>query len=340
MRKLPNRLKPFLLFLTLGMGACGISGIFSSENPQGRLFSHRLHVQDQQLECLACHAKAEKEDKAGMPASLKKCMTCHEGEDESKPPERKLKALLGEKPEWSKVTEIPAEVRFSHKRHVVDAKVGCAECHEGIEKSAGITADVRVEMEDCMDCHASKGASNDCSTCHSETRTDTPPPNHRLNWKQNHGPVMRSADDTRYENRCSLCHTQEHCSSCHQDEAPRSHTNFWRLTGHGTAAGVDRSACVTCHRPDFCDRCHHETTPRSHTASWGGPRHNHCMNCHVPAAANTSCRLCHDDLSHRGAPPRPSDVQHAGVPASECRSCHTVVEMRHADNRDSCTACH
>jgi len=255
MSKLLSRLKPFCVILTLGVGACGVARMLGSEKTSGRLFSHKLHIQDQQLECATCHTRAEKEDQAGMPTSLKKCMVCHEGEDEKKPDDRKLAALLGR----SRVDERhrpPEDVKFSHRRHVAEAKVSCTECHRGIESSAGITDEVSLDMEACMDCHTRKSASNDCSTCHTTTRTDVPPPNHRLNWKQNHGPVMRTADDGRYENRCTLCHTEESCSTCHQDEPPKSHTNFWRLKGHGMAAGVDRTACATCHREDFCDRCH------------------------------------------------------------------------------------
>lgn len=340
MRTLRSRLKPFCVILTLGISACGVTKMFNADSKGTRLFSHKVHVQGESLECIACHAKAEKEDQAGMPASLKKCMLCHEGIDEGKSEDRKLATLLGEKPEWPRFTEAGEDIRFSHSLHVGGKGLACADCHPSMETNESVGPGLQVSMETCMECHAKQGASNDCDACHRTLKTDLPPPNHDLNWKQNHGPALRAHDDERYENRCWLCHTDQQCSSCHQDEAPRSHTNFWRLRQHGTAAGVDRTACATCHRDDFCDRCHRETEPSTHVGSWGEPGNRHCNGCHIPQTGGTNCSVCHDTIAHPSAPPRPSDAQHAGASASQCRTCHEVIGIPHIDNGDDCTSCH
>ncbi|MCC6741662.1 MAG: cytochrome c3 family protein [Planctomycetia bacterium] len=333
-----KRLKPFGLFLTIGIGACGVANIFAPAPEPARLFSHKVHVKDQQLECNSCHTKAAKEDEAGMPASLKRCMMCHETEDENKPPERKLAALLGEKPEWSHFTAQDDDIKFSHKRHVTDASLACAECHPGMEDNASVGDGMRMEMDTCMSCHEKKGASNDCLTCHKEMSQDKPPASHRLNWKQGHGHVARGQHFTKAQQDCALCHTESSCTACHQEEAPASHTNFFRLRGHVTAAQTDRSQCAVCHEEDSCNRCHEETAPRSHTAGWGAPRLQHCLGCHE-SSTTENCSFCHKDgaPSHRDAEDKP-DWHNPGM---NCRQCHGVTQiLPHPDNGGNCNACH
>ncbi|MBI2920842.1 MAG: cytochrome c3 family protein [Planctomycetes bacterium] len=332
-----SKLKPFCVILTLLVGACGVTRLLGNSKPPPRLFNHKKHVTDEGLECASCHNKATKEDGAGMPVSLKKCMLCHEGIDEQKGEGRHLADLLGEKPVWDLQLSQPEDIKFSHKRHVTDAGVACAECHKDIETNTAISPDMKLTMDDCMSCHTQKKASTECLTCHTEMRDDVPPPSHRLNWIRNHGPVIRTADDSNYENRCDLCHRQDHCTKCHQDEPPANHTNFWRLKGHSVSASVDRSRCATCHQDDSCDRCHQDTAPRSHTASWGSPKDRHCLSCHDNAG--TDCAFCHKEgtPSHLDAEDKPS-WHTAGM---NCRQCHGVTQpLPHPDNGDDCNACH
>ncbi|MBI4564687.1 MAG: cytochrome c3 family protein [Planctomycetes bacterium] len=325
--------------LAISLGACGLLKFLGLEKEPERPFSHLKHGKEQDLECQSCHTKAAKGAEAGMPVSLKKCMLCHEGIDEKQPPERKLAALYpGEKPAWSEVTKLPDEVIFSHKVHL-DKKVGCAECHRGIEESASITEAVRVRKEACMGCHAERQASNECSTCHTAIRKERSPQSHGLSWKETHGKVVRLGMEDPPENRCSLCHTESTCTSCHRDEPPKNHTHFWRIQGHAVAVGVDRSSCATCHRTDFCDRCHQDTQPRTHTAAWGSPRNYHCLSCHTPLRSE-GCALCHKSTpSHALAAPKP-DWHTEGM---NCRQCHVPGgsgPMPHPDKGDNCNACH
>ncbi len=147
-----------------GIPAIGI--LASPEEPAGeRWFSHKKHVGDESLECASCHTKAAKGDEAGMPTGLKKCMSCHETLDESRPAGRKLADLVGEKPAWVRATSIPAEVKFSHKAHV-DKEIACATCHVGVEKSEAVSTSLRVSMATCMACHEQKKAPADCRSCH------------------------------------------------------------------------------------------------------------------------------------------------------------------------------
>jgi hypothetical protein len=306
--------------------------------PPGK-FSHRLHGKEQELECQNCHATAEKAAQAGMPR-LKQCMLCHEGIDEEKPPERRISTIYGEAYQWSPRPVITGDVVFSHQLHAAEKKIACGDCHQGIETNTAVSDKVRVFKDDCLECHAREDKANDCSACHKEIRQDWKPETHSHNWKQFHGQAIQ-ANTGKSENRCSLCHADSSCVSCHQDEPPRDHTNHWRQRGHGIAVSIDRTRCATCHRDDFCDRCHSEVSPRNHVGSWGSPRSRHCLTCHFPLK-NESCFVCHkSDPSHLGlANPKPSDFH---SPALNCRQCHGiggVAPFPHPDNGDDCNVCH
>ena len=280
MRLLRNRLKPFAIFLVLAASGCTLLH-FGLGNPLR--FSHQVHL-GQELECKNCHTKALKADEAGMPG-LKQCLLCHEGLDEKKAPERHVATLFDEgkggKFKGARVTATAQDVIFSHKTHTAGQEgkeVACAECHKGIEKSAAITKAVRVTMDDCMACHAKRGVSNDCATCHQSIRQDVKPSSHQQNWTRFHG---RKAMDSNRQgvNRCETCHTEDSCNACHRTEAPASHTQFWRERGHGIAVSIDRDSCQVCHLADACEHCHQQTAPRSHRGQWGQPVDKHCLSC-------------------------------------------------------------
>jgi hypothetical protein len=330
-----EKFKVFGAILAMSVGGCALMELFRSAAPDRR-FSHNVHL-EKGLECKSCHTSFDKKPEAGMPV-LKQCMLCHEGIDEQAPEEKRLATIYGPGPKWSQVTRLSPEIRFSHKTHH-EAKLICSDCHRGIEAGHAVTASDRVSKDACMSCHAQRRLSNDCAFCHLEVRTDTPPPGHRLNWTQAHGGVVRAGHSLPYDNRCSLCHAESSCATCHQDQAPRDHTNFWRIQAHGVSAGVDRSRCVVCHRTDFCDRCHRESSPRNHTATWGSPRDNHCMTCHAPLTTQ-GCAMCHKGTpSHATAAPKPA----WHTPGMNCRQCHgpgLAAPLPHPDNGGNCNACH
>lgn len=339
---LSRKIKPFCIFLVMCISGCLVAQKLGIGAKPGR-FNHKRHLAEEELECKSCHRGATESAEARMP-SLAQCMLCHEGIDEGKPKEEQIRAIFGEKPTWSHVTDLPEDVVFSHKAHG-DAKVECAGCHRGIETNTAITKKVRVEKTDCMKCHgpketaAAKIRSNECDVCHRSITRDWEPNSHNHNWKAFHGGVVR-AETGRSEDRCALCHHESSCNACHQDEAPQNHNNQWRHRGHWVAASMDRDKCAVCHRSDFCDRCHMETEPRNHVGAWGSPRNRHCLTCHFPLS-KSNCFLCHkDDPSHQAAPERPQDNQHAAATEANCRTCHQVIGLTHLDNGDRCGNCH
>jgi hypothetical protein len=319
--------------------AAGLAGCFLADlvgTPLRTLeFSHRLHVEDQGLDCTDCHAGAEDSDEPGMPAPLQ-CALCHEDLDAEKPPELKIATLFVDgKLRAEHASALPDEVIFSHLLHVSTGQE-CAACHGKIEESDGIGPEVAVDMDECMSCHASRAVANECTTCHSQLSQDRPPPSHDLAWREVHGSVVR-ARSTELLDDCYLCHSESSCATCHEIDPPQDHTNYWRRRGHAFSAAFDRDRCAACHQPDACNRCHEQALPLSHAGSWGGTLSNHCLSCHFPLRRE-GCVTCHKGTpSHALAPPKPPD-HFAGM---DCRQCHGLsAPLPHVDNGSDCNICH
>lgn len=149
-------------------------------------FSHRLHAGDMKIDCLHCHAGAERSRVAGVP-SQSVCMNCHRfvqaasndlrveedaAKAESRPmsrivsPElRKLYDAVGLgadlKPDstrtprpirWVKVHDLPDFVYFNHARHV-NGGVACASCHGAVETMERVRQVENLSMGFCVNCH-------------------------------------------------------------------------------------------------------------------------------------------------------------------------------------------
>jgi len=119
------------------------------------------------------------------------------------------------------------------------------------------------------------------------------PDSHKGAWVDAHGIEARvQMNEAGQEGSpCLTCHEKNDCIACHSTRPPKDHTNYWRTSGHGMTASVNRERCLICHRQDYCVRCHNETAPRSHTAGW--------INRHMNAPAG-SCSVCHKRLNPRG----------------------------------------
>jgi len=332
--------------LWLGVGALVFLGgcmlvdaLVQSEPPFA--FPHRLHVEDEGLECGDCHASWEDADDPGMPVEAQ-CALCHADIDAEKPPARQVATLFVDgRFRVTAAGRQADEVRFSHQAHATRAE-DCLVCHRAVAEDEGTLAEqgaaLRLSMETCLACHArSAGPDQEsCSQCHARISSAVAPPSHRAEWRRYHGTVVRGFADTR-EDRCDLCHRPSECTLCHQIEPPRSHDNYWRRRGHGLIASMDRASCMTCHDSDSCSRCHDETRPLSHTGSWGEPRDRHCLACHEPLRSD-SCGVCHESTpSHDRATPLPGDH----LPGMNCRQCHGNGQpLPHVDNGQLCTGCH
>lgn len=298
-------------------------------------FSHQVHVEGEKLRCTSCHESYAVSDDPGMP-SADSCQACHDEIDADAPPEKQVSTLFdGDTFKAAHASKLSSEVIFSHKLHARDDST-CGACHTGIQANEVIDEDVGVRMSACMDCHAERGVANQCATCHTQIREDWAPENHRHEWIRMHGSVVR-ADTGNAGDTCAMCHTESQCIDCHEVQPPQSHTNFFRLRGHGMIASMDRDSCFACHRTDSCDKCHENTLPLSHTGSFGGTRSTHCLGCHFPLKGE-SCFACHKTApSHALAAPKPP----WHTPAMNCRQCHGLsAPLPHVDNGSDCNACH
>lgn len=300
----------------------------------GPAFSHRIHVQDQGMDCGDCHMGVHEEDAPGMPVPML-CSLCHEGIDADKPAELTAAAIFRDGVLPPSRSLLADELIFSHLRHV-QAIEDCAACHGAIAEADRTPAHVGLTMDQCMACHAKSGISNDCATCHTVLREDVAPANHGLAWMQLHGRIARAGGTAQAE-RCNTCHQESSCAECHQLVPPDDHTEFWRRRGHGFVAGLDRSRCQTCHQPSYCNQCHSESRPLSHSGSWGGTLSLHCLSCHLPVQ-QTSCLTCHRETpSHFLAAPKPANHNSA----MNCRQCHGFdAPLPHVDNGADCNICH
>ncbi len=160
----------------LGLGAWAFLAEPAPSQPID--FPHRAHLElkDPKMECTSCHEGAEKRWAAGRP-STKKCLSCHEKDKKPTPAVLKLVELGkgGGEVSWERVWRLPSRVAFSHRQHVVLAKVECKTCHGAIAsldapptRVLTPTRDRRnqITMRWCMDCHAKEKVSNDCNACH------------------------------------------------------------------------------------------------------------------------------------------------------------------------------
>lgn len=133
-------------------------------------FSHKAHIDAEEMECLDCHAFAEKSAHATLPR-IKDCSDCHSEPQGKHPDEPKVRDYLDAEREipWIRVNRLPGHVYFSHRAHVGFAEMKCTECHGDMRNAVKplVRSDIRhLTMSTCISCHREKKASNECSTCH------------------------------------------------------------------------------------------------------------------------------------------------------------------------------
>ncbi|MFO7923299.1 MAG: cytochrome c3 family protein [Bacteroidales bacterium] len=167
-RKIPLKLVHLAVILGTGLFmvktiaheavALGRSQYYEPDQPVK--FSHRVHADENQTDCLYCHSLAEYSHQAGIP-STSQCMNCHiivrEGSNSGRFEINKLvRAYESELPvRWIRVHNLPDHVFFSHAQHVGAAGLDCSECHGEVETMDRLMQVSDLSMGWCLDCHRS-----------------------------------------------------------------------------------------------------------------------------------------------------------------------------------------
>ena len=252
-------------------------------------FSHKLHVQENSVECATCHSLVDSSqlasDKNLPPMDV--CGQCHPqiSEDTS------CGMCHYNNVEPSALDNPARPILFSHASHI-GRKTPCETCHAGVVSSKEPVEADYPKMEICMDCHNGSTAPSRCELCHEKkiTLADI----HPTNWRVQH------ADAANRDNRwCQGCHQrQESCIACHRGDNTRGKIHSLNFAySHGLEAKGKLLTCQTCHDLKlFCDDCHRNqgATPRmplEHSLpTWKSTQH--------PQAAREdieNCQVCHDN---------------------------------------------
>jgi hypothetical protein len=323
-----NRSTIAVAIASLLAGACSLLSRPSEDEWDGPIYPHLVHVQEEDLGCTDCHRDVEREAMAGMPG-LRGCMLCHEDIDDELPAERRVSAfLVGEQLNFRDVTALGGDLQFSHRVHVAK-EIECKTCHGDVGATKTLQVDaLRVQKDDCLECHAESKVGTECTACHEVIRPDRRPETHTASWTERHGEIVFSGRTDQPRHRCEQCHDQSACDNCHLQEPPANHSSLWRRAGHGTAAAFDRERCTTCHRADSCESCHAIARPRSHAVGFGEPAFMHCVDgCHV-GPSGAGCTTCHRSLqAHGDAPPlagRWGQPPHPVPNGQRCTACHEL----------------
>jgi cytochrome c553 len=121
-------------------------------------FSHKVHAQDNQIDCMYCHHTVTDSKSANIP-STNLCMNCHvvvrEGTHSGKFEISKLVEAHEEERsvEWIRIHELPDHVFFSHAQHVGAGKLDCAQCHGQVEEMHRVRQVNDLSMGWCLECH-------------------------------------------------------------------------------------------------------------------------------------------------------------------------------------------
>ncbi|GAB4256005.1 MAG: cytochrome c3 family protein [Deferrisomatales bacterium] len=169
-----RRLPIFLPILAASWWAL-LGGVGRAAITQPVAFNHKLHVEDNGLECVECHVYVRSQPFAGLPG-VEKCLECHEEPQTDSAEEEKIRqtAEQGGELQWNRIYDVPDHVYYSHRRHVVAGGLECGECHGPIAESTSPPTRPlnEITMDFCIECHMERDVAmagdgpGDCFSCH------------------------------------------------------------------------------------------------------------------------------------------------------------------------------
>ena len=129
-------------------------------------FSHAEHAGTLKMPCQYCHTLSRSGETLMIPrASF--CMQCHQTIATDNPGVQKVAeyAKTDRTIPWVRIYELPSFVSFSHKIHLQHGAT-CEDCHGQVAQRTRLYKESDISMATCVNCHRTRQASVDCSTCH------------------------------------------------------------------------------------------------------------------------------------------------------------------------------
>ncbi len=253
---------------------------------------------------------------------------------------------------------------FSHRVHVVDQGLDCADCHRNGEKSDD----------------PGMPSAAQCALCHEELDAEKPE-DHKVKtlfdgkkYRAKHFSAL--ADEIVYSHKshatrgleCAACHaeivkndvltkelapTMDSCTNCHAQKAvsndcavchteiradvkPPNHGASWKKN-HGPIVRECRremaNRCDLCHKDTSCTECHMTELPENHKGYWR--RRGHGL---AASRDRESCATCHQastcDDCHRETKPLDHNSGFGSPTDRHCVSCHEPLA------NENCVVCH
>lgn len=116
-------------------------------------YSHRLHAGELGMDCRYCHNTVEVSSQASIPPTAT-CMNCHTMVRTTSPllePVRQSHET-GDPVQWVRVHDLSDFAYFNHSAHVTRG-IGCASCHDRIDRMDEVYQAQKLSMGWCLDCH-------------------------------------------------------------------------------------------------------------------------------------------------------------------------------------------
>lgn len=132
-------------------------------------FNHYVHTKKNELPCTTCHLYVEAETYAGKP-KIEICANCHSEPMSKSSEEKKVVGFVKQNKDipWERLYRFRLNIFFSHRKHVVEGKVDCVECHGNMpdRKTPPSRPLTQITMNKCVGCHEKKNIQRDCNDCH------------------------------------------------------------------------------------------------------------------------------------------------------------------------------
>ena len=260
-----------------------------------------------------------------------------------------------------------------HHHNTLEQVLKCNSCHETSRQREDVSVpDLKgAYHRQCVDCHREWSHETGCTVCHTLKKNldETKHDNIRKRYAgKNHPPILEPTDinyQTNFDKgklvtfyhddhtqkfglRCTNCHKQESCTSCH--DVNKAVSDKSRTVSHNKTFEEHHKRCMSCHgKEEKCNICHSNTKlePFNHAVKTGWVlNENHvklsCAKCHgakLPyKKVDKKCQSCHQGWNNKTFRHSVTGLQltetHAGL---SCEDCHAGNDY---SVKPGCNGCH